>query len=82
LLAFMSENLQLIAITHLPQIAGKAEEHFRVFKKYADDRTVSGVMRLSDSERIDEIAIMLSNEKVSTAAKETAKELLGKRSAN
>ncbi|MCK4569756.1 MAG: DNA repair protein RecN, partial [Bacteroidales bacterium] len=62
LLKLMSENLQLIAITHLPQIAGAAGEHFKVFKKYADDRTVSGVERLSDSERIDEIAVMLSNE--------------------
>jgi len=77
LLKAMSENMQLIAITHLPQIAGKAADHLKVYKKYADDRTVSGVERLSDSERIDEIAVMLSNEKVSDAAKETAKELLG-----
>ena len=76
LLKAMSENMQLIAITHIPQIAGKAADHLRVYKKYADDRTVSGVERLSDSERIDEIALMLSNEKLSAAAKETAKELL------
>ena len=76
LLKAMSENMQLIAITHIPQIAGKAADHLKVYKKYADDRTVSGVERLSDSERIDEIAVMLSNEKVSAAAKETAKELL------
>ncbi|MBE9483302.1 MAG: DNA repair protein RecN [Bacteroidetes bacterium] len=76
LLKAMSGNMQLIAITHIPQIAGKAADHLRVYKKYADDRTVSGVERLSDSERIDEIALMLSNEKLSAAAKETAKELL------
>ncbi|NQT76283.1 MAG: DNA repair protein RecN [Bacteroidetes bacterium] len=73
----MSVHMQLIAITHLPQIAGKANEHFKVFKKYAEDRTVSGLMCLSDSERVDEIAAMLSNENVSSSAKETAKELLG-----
>ncbi len=76
LLKAMSGNMQLIAITHIPQIAGKAADHLRVYKKYADDRTVSGVERLSDSQRIDEIALMLSNEKLSAAAKETAKELL------
>ncbi|MCK5337438.1 MAG: DNA repair protein RecN, partial [Bacteroidales bacterium] len=42
LLKAMSENMQLIAITHIPQIAGKAADHLRVYKKYADDRTVSG----------------------------------------
>ena len=77
LLTGMSVHMQLIAITHLPQIAGKANEHFKVFKKYAEDRTVSGLMCLSNSERVDEIAAMLSNENVSSSAKETAKELLG-----
>jgi len=76
LLGEMAGNMQLIAITHLPQIAGKAGEHFKVFKKYNNDRTVSGVKRLSDSERVDEIALMLSDEKLSKAAKDTAKELL------
>ncbi|MEN8226272.1 MAG: DNA repair protein RecN, partial [Bacteroidota bacterium] len=78
LLNNMADSMQLIAITHLPQIAGKAGEHYKVFKKYADDRTVSAVMRLSDNDRVEEIAAMLSNEKVSEAAKETAKELLQK----
>ncbi len=73
----MSGNMQLIAITHLPQIAGKAQAHFKVYKKIENDRTVSAVERLSDEERIDEIAGMLSNENVSISAKETAKELLG-----
>ncbi len=78
LLNDMSRNMQLIAITHLPQIAGKASDHLRVYKKSAGDRTVSGVERLSDGERVEEIAIMLSDQEVSTAAKETARELLGK----
>lgn len=78
LLENMSSNMQMIAITHLPQIAARSGEHFKVFKKYADDRTVSGVKRLSDIERIEEIAIMLSDEKVSEAAKQTARELLAK----
>ncbi len=77
LLSGMAVHMQLIAITHLPQIAGKADEHFKVYKKYAEDRTVSGIVCLSNSERVEEIAAMLSNENVSSSAKETAKELLG-----
>ena len=78
LLARMSDKLQLIAITHLPQIAGRAGDHYRVFKKYSDDRTVSEVKCLTDSERIEEIAAMLSDGTLSDAARTTAKELLGK----
>jgi len=78
LLNSMASSMQLIAITHLPQIAGKANDHFKVYKNYTEDRTVSGVIRLSDEERIDEIAAMLSNETVSKAARDTAKELLEK----
>lgn len=77
LLDRMSDKMQLIAITHLPQIAGKATEHMKVYKNTSENRTVSAVECLSDIERINEIAAMLSNEKVSEAAKETAKELLG-----
>ena len=76
LLRTMAGNMQLIAITHLPQIAGMAEDHFRVYKKSTADRTVSGVKRLSDIERVEEIAGMLSNEKVTDAARATAMELL------
>ncbi|MDT8393516.1 MAG: DNA repair protein RecN [Bacteroidales bacterium] len=78
LLKAMSENMQLIAITHLPQIAGKASQHFKVFKEYADEQTVTEVVKLSDEERVNEIAAMMSDEIVSQAAKETAKELLQK----
>ena len=74
----MSEKLQLVAITHLPQIAAKADTHFNVYKKTAGNRTVSEVKCLTDGERIEEIAAMLSDENVSSAAKQTAKELLGK----
>jgi len=73
----ISGRLQLIAITHLPQIAAKADVHFKVYKKITDNRTVSEVKCLSDSERIEEIAGMLSDEHVSSAAKQAAKELLG-----
>jgi len=74
----MSANLQLIAITHLPQISARAGTHFKVYKKASGNRTVTEVKCLTDGERIEEIAAMLSDESVSTAAKQTAKELLGK----
>ncbi len=72
----MAENMQVIAITHLPQIAGKGESHFKVYKTEEQDYTTSYIKRLSNSERIEEIAKMLSNDKVSSAAIQTAKELL------
>ncbi|MEE4256135.1 MAG: DNA repair protein RecN [Bacteroidales bacterium] len=74
----MSLNLQLIVITHLPQISAKAGTHYKVYKKTTGNRTVTRVKCLTDGERIEEIAGMLSDESVSTAAKQTAKELLGK----
>ena len=77
-LSGMSRNMQLIVITHLPQIAGMAQNHCKVYKETASDRTVSGVKRLSDVERVEEIAGMLSNETVTDAARATAKELLNK----
>jgi DNA repair protein RecN (Recombination protein N) len=77
LLEKMSGNMQLVAITHLPQIAARAAEHYSVYKKYAENRTVSEVKCLSDGERIEEIAAMLSDASPSDAARTTAKELLG-----
>jgi len=77
LLKNMSAGTQLIAITHLPQIAGSAGVHYKVYKTSSGERTVSGVSRLSEEERIGEVAAMLSNEKVTASARETARELLG-----
>jgi DNA repair protein RecN (Recombination protein N) len=72
----MSANLQLIAITHLPQIAGMSDNHYLVYKEYENDSTATSIRKLTNDERITEIAKMLSNEKVTEAALATAKELL------
>jgi DNA repair protein RecN (Recombination protein N) len=72
----MSLHMQVIVITHLPQIAGKGDSHFWVFKKDSKTTTRSMIRKLSDHERVEEIARMLSNEEVSEAAVMTAKELL------
>ncbi len=73
----MAENMQVIAITHLPQVAAKGQCHYRVYKTDEADRTVSNIVRLSDDERVEELAKMLSGSTVSTAALQNARELLG-----
>ena len=73
----LSKNLQVISITHLPQIASKGNQHWYVYKDNNKDITTSHIKILNQEERIQEIAKMLSNEKMSTAAISNAKELLG-----
>ena len=72
----MAEKMQVIAITHLPQIAGKAQAHYYVYKETGHHETRSYIRRLNSPERIGEIAKMLSNELVTDAAIEAAKQLL------
>jgi len=72
----MSQRHQVIAITHLPQIAAKADQHYKVYKETAGEITQTKIARLDDEGRVEEIAGMLSDEKVSKAAVDTAKELL------
>ncbi len=73
----LSLNLQVISITHLPQIASKGNQHWFAYKNNEKDVTSSHIKVLSNEERILEIAKMLSNEKTSDAAISNAKELLG-----
>lgn len=68
--------MQVICITHLPQVAAKGSHHFKVFKHEEDGIIRSDIKELSMEERVNEIAGMLSGEKVSAAALENAKELL------
>lgn len=72
----MSENMQVITITHLPQIAGKGESHFRVFKKNIGDSTQSIIEELNEDKRIVEIAKMMSGSEVTDVAMENARILL------
>jgi DNA repair protein RecN (Recombination protein N) len=72
----MAETMQVIAITHLPQIAGKAQHHYLAYKAITNDLTVSSLRQLRKEERVEEIARMLSNEVITDSAKKTAKELL------
>ena len=72
----MSKEMQIFAITHLPQIAAKGDVHFKVFKSTVEDDTQSELKLLTDEERIVEIAQMLSGTIVSDSALNHAKALL------
>lgn len=75
----LGQHHQLISITHLPQIAGLADSHFRVEKHYVNDRTVTRVKRLNEDERITEIATLIGDGAPGDATIEAAKELLNQK---
>ncbi len=72
----MSKKMQILSITHLPQIAARGDQHIKVFKEDNDDVTSTHLKILSQEERIVEIAQMLGGKNVSEAAIANAKELL------
>ena len=73
----LSQFHQVIAITHLPQIAGFADCHFAVEKNESKQRTSSSIRKLKDEERIEEVARLLSGEDVTEASLNGARELIG-----
>ena len=73
----LGHNRQIINITHLPQVASKGKHHFWVYKTADKDTTRTVIKKLSDEERISQIAAMLSGSNVTEAALAQAKELLG-----
>ncbi len=72
----MSQKMQVFAITHLPQIAAKGDQHYKVFKFDQGNTTISEVKLLSKDERVIEIAEMLSGKDISESAMNHAKALL------
>ena len=72
----MSKNMQIIAITHLPQVAAKGNQQLNVYKKNQLNTTSTYVKLLSNNERIDQIARMLAGDKISDSALLHAKQLL------
>ena len=71
-------NRQVISITHLPQIAARGRAHYKVYKKDSDTETNSHIRRLTDEERVEEIAHMLSGATLTEAALSNAKSLLAR----
>lgn len=72
----MAESSQLIAISHLPQVAGRADHHLKVFKEVENDKTFTRLVTLSGNERVEELAGMLSGEVVTDSARDHARTLL------
>ncbi len=72
----MSKNLQVISITHLPQVAAKANNQLKVFKTIKNKKTSTEIKNLNFKERVSEIASMLSGERTAESAYDLAKELL------
>lgn len=72
----MAEKMQVVAITHLPQIAARATQHLKVYKENETDRTVSRIRELDEPERVSELAVMLSSDPPTAAALQTARELM------
>ena len=72
----ISKDSQLISISHLPQIASKANNHFKVVKRIVSGNTVSDIIVLNRQQRVEEIAKLLSGKKLTKAAFDNAEELL------
>ncbi|MFY0629342.1 MAG: DNA repair protein RecN [Flavobacteriaceae bacterium] len=72
----MSSQMQVITITHLPQIAAKGNQHYKVYKEEVNNKTTTNLKKLSEDERIVEIAEMLSGKDISDSALTHARELL------
>jgi len=78
ILSAMSNRTQIINITHLPQVAAKGSAHYHVYKEAGSETgTQTRIRQLTPSERIEEVARMLSGATVTPAALENARQLLG-----
>jgi DNA repair protein RecN (Recombination protein N) len=73
----LADNLQVITITHLPQIASKGGSHYFVYKDEEKDTTYTRIKQLDKQDRVLEIAKMLSGDKPGESALQNARELLG-----
>lgn len=72
----MSDNMQVITITHLPQVASRGSSHFKVYKEDDETSTHTNIIRLTPEQRIGELALMLSGDPNNAAARATATTLL------
>ena len=72
----MGKKIQILSITHLAQVASKADHHYKVFKSSINNKVVTNINKLDNSERVEEIALMISGENVTESAINQASELL------
>jgi DNA repair protein RecN (Recombination protein N) len=75
----LSKRYQVLCVTHLAQIAAFADHQYRIEKRVVSGRTVTRVEALTGEERVDELARMMSGSRVTDAARQHIKEMLGKR---
>ncbi len=76
-LAKLGKNVQVLVVTHSPQVAAKSEYHFKVEKHTENDVTTTYLRKLSDTEKMEEIARMISGEYITDEARAAAKVLIG-----
>ncbi|RZK60602.1 MAG: DNA repair protein RecN [Pedobacter sp.] len=76
-IADLGSDMQILSITHLPQIAAKGSSHYFVYKNEGNNKTTTGIKKLSPDERVSAIAEMLSGKNPGASALQNAKELLG-----
>ena len=72
----LAASRQVLCVTHQPQVASKADNHFVVEKEMSKNRTSITVRHLNEIERIEEVARMLAGETITNAARENAREML------
>lgn len=72
----MAKNTQILAITHLPQVAAKGNQHYKIYKEVVSDKTKTNLRALTDHERVEELAKMLSGKDLTKAAIENAQNLI------
>ncbi len=72
----MGKKMQVIAITHLPQVAARGEDHYKVVKSEVEERVQTEVRHLSNDARVEEIARLMSGDKINKAALDNAKALM------
>ncbi|OAV71054.1 Recombination protein N [Bacteroidales bacterium Barb7] len=72
----LGRSMQVITITHLPQIASKGQAHYLVYKEDTAEATVTGIRQLNEEERVREVARMLSGATLTEASLANARELL------
>ena len=76
IMKIMGKKIQIISITQLAQVASKADHHYKVYKSNINNKVVTNINKLDNSERVDEIALMISGENVTESAINQASELL------
>lgn len=72
----LAQSHQVICITHLPQIAAMADNHYKIAKQAVDNKTVTDIVQLGEVETVDELARMLGSDEITDTVRENARELI------